>query len=326
MKLAFSIVNYGQTEATLRCVKSILASRQACSLPCEVTVYLVDNFSLQANFVELQSELGALKHVEILAQEVNLGFAAGHNRAIARILRKNSYDFVWLLNNDCILEREAIDAHLKSAMSDENIQLWGSTLLEQDGNTIQCAGGCRYWKYLSIFKSFGQGLDRSDIEHLKVPLFDYVAGASMFFRIATLKKLMTDVAETHKIAVEGQWLNETFFLYFEELDLAQRLDHKQFGWCKHAFVVHTSGLSTGVYKSGRNAISEYHSTLSALKFTKLYHPHALASVGIFRFFAKSLQHIVSGDFHLIRQIFRAYRDFCRWLLESSPKRRGITDQ
>jgi GT2 family glycosyltransferase len=115
-----------------------------------------------------------------------------------------------------------------------------------------------------------------------------------------------------------KFLNEGFFLYFEELDLAQRLKPGlTLGWCRDALITHTGGESAGTGGSQRSAQAEYHSTLSALKFTRLYFPGRLWVMAPARYAAKCLQLLLTGKFRLMGPVNAAYRDFWNWLRQGS---------
>ena len=145
-----------------------------------------------------------------------------------------------------------------------------------------------------------------------MPKFDYIAGASMFLPAATLSRLHGGT--NHKACKKNALLSETFFLYFEELDLVQQLgDEAVLGWCQNARVIHLGGVSTGAGQGNISAVAVYHSTLSALKFTWLYYRTKFWFMAPFRFFAKSLQLLLSGKPGLIIDVLKAYNDFFTWL-------------
>jgi len=117
---------------------------------------------------------------------------------------------------------------------------------------------------------------------------------------------------------EAQWLNESFFLYFEELDLAMRLKPAlEMGWAKDALIVHAGGVSTGTHNKQWTAQAEYHPTLGALKFTSFYFPSRLWFMAPARFVSKSLLLLFTGYFRLLVPLRQAYRDFRLWQIDQS---------
>jgi hypothetical protein len=94
--------------------------------------------------------------------------------------------------------------------------------------------------------------------------------------------------------------------------MAQRLKPGlKIAWCKAAMIKHAGGLSTGTNAKKRSPLAEYHSTLSALKFTRLYYPRRLWFMAIARYFSKGLLLLVRMDFRLIGVMTKAYWDFWR---------------
>ena len=135
----------------------------------------------------------------------------------------------------------------------------------------------------------------------------------MFMPLATLREGL-DPPKYRAHAPKRTWLNEEFFLYFEELDLARRLrPGREMAWCRKALVHHVGGSGTGSGQGLRSAEAEYHSTLSALKFTRLYHPGMLWLMAPARFVVKAVIHLATGRLDLLRAMLRAYREFrsCR---------------
>ena len=311
-RVAVSILNYNSAHSTVDCVQSLLDADQEGGRPYSLEIYVVDNASGEHDRHHLRQSLAELPNVNVHMNSENLGFAAGHNLNLNAIFQQSSPDYVWLLNSDCLVNEGAVSSLIKSAMQQPEVGIWGATLLESDGETIQCAGGCFYNAWISSFRQYGKGKSLKQIDRLGLVDFDYIAGASMFFRSATLNEGLSPVAPLSigKSPVTRQWLNESFFLYFEELDLAQRLKPGLgIAWCKEALVKHAGGASTGVNNNKRTKLAEYHSTLSALKFTGLYYPRRLWFMMPARYFSKCLLLALCGKGRLIGVMTRAYRDF-----------------
>ena len=310
--VAVSILNYRGAAATIACVKSLLGAGEAASAACPVQVFVTDNGSGGDEPQQLKQALSKMANVHLRLNEKNLGFAAGHNRNLEMIFKYYSPDYIWILNNDCLVDEGALAALLKSARQQPEVGIWGVTLLEQDGETIQCAGGCFYNAWVSSYQQHGQGKHRSQLGQIEAADYDYIAGASMFLPVATLHKGLKSVPGIQPVngAANTQWLNETFFLYFEELDLAKRMSPRlKMDWCREALVVHQGSRKLGANNKHRSEWAEYHATSSALKFTRLYYPHRLWFTAPARFLSKSLQLLVNGEVRLLGPLTRAYRDY-----------------
>ena len=311
-RVAVSILNYKSAQSTIACIQSLQAAAKLASETCYLEIFISDNASGAEDQHQLQQALGGMPTVHFRTNDKNLGFSAGHNRNLEAIFSGFNADYIWILNNDCLIAETALGALVECAKNDPEVGIWGATLLESDGQTIQCAGGCFYNTWVSSYRQYCHGKLVSQLDRLKQSEFDYVAGASLFFPVETLLNGLWPVlgSEMASSSKRQQWLNESFFLYFEELDLAERLKKGlKMAWCKEALIVHSAGMSTGTADKQRSHLAEYHSTLSALRFTKMYYPRRLWIMVPTRYCAKCILLVVRGDFRLINAIFQAYRNF-----------------
>jgi len=312
MRVAVSILNHNSAQSTVACVQSLLNAEQEKGGAYVLEIFVADNASVERDRDILQQALAELPTVYVKLNPENMGFAAGHNRNIAAIFHDFNPDYVWILNNDCMVYEETLSSLIESSTRHSEVGVWGATLLEADGETVQCAGGCFYNPWISSYRQYGRGKSLARIDLLEPVEFDYIAGASLFFPVSTLQNGLRPVSllPADDCMVERQWLNESFFLYFEELDLAQRLK-PGFGmaWCKRALIKHAGGASTGTVESRRTEVAEYHSTLSALRFTRMYYSHRLWVMVPSRYISKCLLLLIRGDFRLIGSLTKAYRDF-----------------
>ncbi len=310
--IAVSILNFQAAKATIACVQSLLQTQDTADGHYELHIHVADNASDQEDQNQLKRGLDGLQSVHLQINDANLGFAAGHNRNLAIIFGETSPDYVWLLNNDCLVDSQTIHALLECAGNHPEVGIWGATLLEPDGETIQCAGGCFYSIWLSSYRQHGRGMRLDQRQQLAETRFDYIAGASLFMPAKTLTEGLRP-PKSRTIAQEHPWLNEEFFLFFEELDLAARLaPGLTVAWCKEALVTHSGGAGTDSHMGNRSPRGEFHSTLSALKFTRLYHPGWLWIMAPSRLIAKGLVNLVAWRLDLLKALVNAYREFRIW--------------
>ena len=313
ISIGISIINFQAAAETARCVDSLTSTANLDASDFSLLIRVADNHSDPADFELLQAALSKNARVSLARNQRNLGFSAGHNRNIEWLISRENPDFIWLLNNDCAVEAHVPAALLQCAADRPEVGIWGATLLEGSGGPIQCAGGCRYWPWLSAFRQNGRGTPLGQLGDMPEARLDYVAGASLFMPVNTLVSGLAP-ARGRSGQQTGQWLNEEFFLYFEELDLSRRLlPGVQLGWCRQARIVHSGGAGTGSASSARSAKGEYHSTLSALKYTRLYHPAKLWVMAPARLLIKTLFSLVTLRFDLIGALMAAYGDFFGWL-------------
>lgn len=74
--------------------------------------------------------------------EVNIGFAGGNNVGLRHILDRGDAGYVWVLNNDTVVER---------AEADPAVGLWGSLVRYCHApDQVQARGGGRYRRWLGV--------------------------------------------------------------------------------------------------------------------------------------------------------------------------------
>ena len=313
IRVGVSVLNHHAAELTVTCVQHLARAGRYVAETCELRAWVLDNGSGEPDRRILQAALEGENWVRLLFNEGNSGFAAGHNRNLSRILADGPVDYVWLLNNDCLVDEECVAALLACSQRDPGVGIWGATLLEPDRVTIQCAGGCYYSDWLTTYRQSGSGQHIDKLDGIRPKPFDYVAGASMWLPIRTLRQDLLPAPRHPQAppATAESWLNESFFLYFEELDLARRLKPgRRLAWCREAFIVHGHRSREGDRK--RREIAEFHSDLSALKFTWLHQPGRLWFALPARCLLKAARHLLLLRWYLLPGMTRAYAAFFRW--------------
>lgn len=182
----------------------------------------------------------------------NRGFAAGNNIGIKYALAKNDFEYIWLLNNDTVIEKSTLCSLIKYSSS-RNLGISGSALFYYDSpRKLQAYGG-------TINKFFGTSKHILKIEKINKSL-DYVVGASFLINRKVIDKIGL--------------LPEEYFLYFEEIDYCFNAKYNGFtlGIDINSIVFHKEGATTGG-SSKRNKKSEFSDILgikNRIKFHKKY--------------------------------------------------------
>ena len=99
----FVVLHYLALVSTLTCVSRILRQEDT---GLDVRIVVVDNGSPNGSGERLRSLLADEPQVEVLFCEDNLGFARGNNAGYRRLLETCDPEFVVVLNNDVMLERD----------------------------------------------------------------------------------------------------------------------------------------------------------------------------------------------------------------------------
>ncbi|TFW16411.1 glycosyltransferase family 2 protein [Duganella callida] len=196
----------------------------------------------------------------------NLGFAGGNNVGLRYALASGRYAYYWLLNNDTVIEADALRRLVARMQDDPRAGIAGSTLRHYyAAQVVQVAGGSAYnpWRCRALPLAANQPaaapLDAAAIERRMA----YVAGASMLVSDAFLREIGL--------------MAEDYFLYFEELDWACRAAGRyHLAYAPDSLVYHKEGGSIGTGGRGKlSATALYYLQHNRLKFTRRFFPARL---------------------------------------------------
>src|SRR3990170_5525750 len=151
MKIYIILLNWNSWADTVACVTSLLESDYK-----DFQIIIADNASTDGSVGRILEKLGlmagkdgkmltvrclseddALKNgtapevpcdVTVIRNNANYGFGGGNNRGLKYILKNGGFDYVWLLNNDTIVERRALSALIAEAEKDKKAAFVGSVL------------------------------------------------------------------------------------------------------------------------------------------------------------------------------------------------------
>jgi GT2 family glycosyltransferase len=222
------------------------------------------NLEEQGQLVTFQPEggrpSGPLLSMHVLRLARNFGYAGAINRCIAwgqEALAPGAY---WLLNNDIALDPQALQHLVRATRSRGDIGLCGSVLLEWDEpKRVQAIGG-------SFHRMLGIGSHIKQLPAVVPPneeLFfgiDYPIGASLLV--------------TREFIEAVGPMDEDYFLYYEEMDWAERGRFKGFrpAVALRSELRHKEGASPGSMGGVRHKsmLSEYYSVVNRLRFTRKF--------------------------------------------------------
>ncbi len=213
--LSVVILNYNTVELTRQCLKTVFASRLGAY---SMEVIVCDNGSTDASIAMVKKEF---PQVILIDNKKNVGFAAGNNPGIKRA----SGRYVLLLNTDTEVPKNTLATMIR--FMDENTQVGASTckLLLPDGTMdpachrgfptpwvafTYMSGLERLFPKTRVFGEYHQGYkDLSTIHEVNC-----IVGAFFLIRREVIQKVGL--------------LDEEFFMYGEDIDLAQRI--RNAGW------------------------------------------------------------------------------------------------
>ena len=249
--VACVVVNYNGKARTLACLQALLSLHQQPD-----AVFVVDNGSaasepheLFQDWTDLYQSKGQPAPILLeattplppgnaffLPLKENLGFSAGNNAAIRILLASKQYDAVWLLNNDTLPQREALQALVDNMNADPTVGMVGSTLVYPHTQHLQTMGGCSFNKFTGITRYIGANTPIAKLNSLRpegdCTQLHMITGASCLVRMEGIQQVGL--------------LDEAFFLYFEDTDWSLRFHQQGYKltWAPQSIVVHEEGGST----------------------------------------------------------------------------------
>lgn len=274
-KVSIILLNYNSFKDTIECVLSLNKHIDHSNYQ----IVIVDNASTDGSSIHLKQflEKEQLSQVHFIQSEVNGGFSNGNNLGIQFAINQLDAEFIWLLNNDTVIKEDALSPLLKAMKSNKEIGILGSLLLfYHDTNVIQASGGSFYPKKARIVQE-DYNMNINKLTDLKLKLVDFPIGASMFVSKEFLDKV--------------GYLSEDYFLYFEELDWAERAKLKGYKCFVelNSKVFHKQGASTKnqVY-SKKNLKMMYYQFRNLITFYKKYYP-SLSHIAYFMVMLRAIK-------------------------------------
>lgn len=221
----------------------------------------------------------------------NLGFAGANNIGLRLLMAIDDVDYIWLLNNDTVVEPDALELLIAEMHRNRALGMCGSTLLYYDRpDKVQACAGGYYCKWIGLpwligrWRRFTEKVEKSGrASHM----MNYVVGASMLISRSYLR----DVG----------LMREDYFLFYEETDWAWRgRGRYELGWAPGSKVYHKVGMSIGTSSNPRkkSRTCDYYALRNRLLFTRRFCPEALPTVW-FTIFCAMIIRMVSGRFDLV---------------------------
>lgn len=251
------ILNYNGKDDTLDCLKSL----QSVFLPQDVKleILVVDNASKDESVAFIKSQKLQLKLIE---NKENLGFAGGNNVGIRDALEHGA-DYVLILNNDTVVDKNLIVELLKVATTDEEIGILAPKIYfahgfefykdrynKKDlGKVFWYAGGETDWKNVI---SHHRGVDEIDNgQYDTVEETSFASGCCLMITKEALNKV--------------GFFDEKYFLYYEDSDLCERAKKAGFKiiYAPAAIIWHKNAGSAG---GSGSKLQDYYITRNRLLF------------------------------------------------------------
>jgi GT2 family glycosyltransferase len=176
---AVVICNWNKKEDLLLCINSAFYSTYN-----DFDLIVVDNASSDGSVESIRQ----LKHpIEIIQLTENIGGAGGFNAGIEYALTR-SYEYIVLLDNDVIIDPDAMNSMIVTMESYPNIGLLGAKIMiAGTENKLQEFGSFIDWEKFDI-----NPLYKGEIDTHALPLLlecDYVPACALIARVSAVRKV-----------------------------------------------------------------------------------------------------------------------------------------
>ena len=254
------LINFNSWEETKECLESL---SHVVSDTAEVKIVLVDNASKES--IKYQVSSIKKKHkitVSLIENTENLGFAGGNNTGIRELL-KEQVDYIMLLNNDTLVDKNFMDPLIELFETEPNAGISSPKIYfapgyefhkdrykeSEKGNVIWYAGGSIDWD--NVYASH-RGVDEVDIgRYNSAKKTPFISGCCMIIKREVIEKIGV--------------LDGRYFMYLEDVDFCMRAKQAGFGlwYVPQSYIRHKNAQSSG--KSGSD-IHVYYQTRNRLLF------------------------------------------------------------
>ena len=228
------IINFNAGEALLRCVASVLATREPLS------IVVADNQSSDGSCEVLRSRFGSAPRLSILENPVNLGFGP----AVNVCARTSTEPYLLILNPDCelfpdtlvqlrdALERDASAALAAPGIVDDKGRVMRGTLRKLPTPWRVLMSGSGLWRLARWFQVFvGVEVPASAFPE-STGKAEAVSGACMLVKADLFRSM--------------GGFDESFSMHFEDLDLMARIQKAGMHclFVPEASAIHLAGISS----------------------------------------------------------------------------------
>ena len=258
------VLNTNRREDTLACLGALAHSTYP-----NVGVMVLDNGSNDGSPEAIRAQFPA---VQVVPLAENLGYAGNNNVGIKLAVAQGA-DWVFVLNEDTLVEPECLTHLIEAAERDPRLGVLGPMVYTFDAEPrISSAGGRVRW---AIADAVNEGMGELDSGQYPARAVDFINGCGLLVARAALQK--------------AGYLDDSFFIYFEETDWCVRIQRAGFGiWfepaarMRHKAPIHHSNFGPSTL---------YYVTRNRLRFFARHTPWPLWPVAMYRALAGILRGI-----------------------------------
>jgi len=176
------IINWNGKDYVLNCLDSV----EKLNYPKErYRVLIIDNCSTDHS-QELIKE--AFPEYQMIINPKNYGCAEAENQGIKFSIEQGD-DFVWLLNNDVILDKDSLKHLVETAKSDRSISVLAPAIYSFDKPDIEDNIGYSINFCTGRFKNLAKIYGKPEKQGIRILDVDSVQGCAILIRVSTFQKI-----------------------------------------------------------------------------------------------------------------------------------------
>ena len=261
-KVFLVILNWNGYKDTIECLESVSKVEPE---NYELHVVVIDNASIDNSVDKIMNFKTHKLEFNILTNKKNIGFAGGNNVGIKYSLEKGA-DYIMVLNNDTVIDKDLISGLLRTFREDIKIGVVSPKIYfapgfefhkkrygkNDFGKVIWYAGGDINWR--NVYGN-NHGVDEVDKgQYDKTLSTDFATGACAFLNAKAIKDIGL--------------LDERYYLYLEDADISQRM--MKAGWkvlySPNGFLWHKVAQSSAI----GSELNDYYITRNRMLFGLKY--------------------------------------------------------
>jgi GT2 family glycosyltransferase len=170
-------------------------------------IHVFEYFKDEIKDLNLFKRLNSSEKIILIKNDENYGFAEGNNIAMRFVLKNFDSEYVLLLNNDTVVEKEFLNDLIRCAIKYPKGGIVGPKIRFYDKpNILNSAGGKIIW---SLGAGYNIGMGEKDLGQFdELSEYDYLMGACLLINTFLIRKI--------------GFLDRKFFLLYEETDFCIR--------------------------------------------------------------------------------------------------------
>jgi len=223
-------------------------------------IFVVDNASTDGSSDAIEADF---PEVNLIKNKINLGGTGGFNTGIDHVCKLDSYDYIWLLDNDVEVVDNTLLELVKVIKSDDRIGLVGSHVFDIDNRevTVEMGGNIR-WDIMGAIPFY-----RNTTNEIKdsIVFVDYVAICSALVSVNAIKNVGLMDARLFLL-----WDDMDWGIYFKEHGYKVVAASKSIVY-HGSFTERDRGALTSYYYGIRNPLLVYTKHTTFLKRARIFY-------------------------------------------------------